>query len=93
MFGLDREPIAPAVGRDHVRAQLLTQTRDVHVHGLGGSRGGSLAPQLVNQAVDRDHFTAVKHEHSQQRSLLRRTEDDRLAVPHDLQRPKYPELH
>ena len=35
----------------------------------------------------------MKHEHSEQRSLLRRTEGDRLAAPHDLQRPKYSELH
>ena len=67
--------------------------RDIHLYGLGGGRRGSLAPQLVDQPVDRNLIAAVKHEHSQQRTLLRGSEDDQLTVPHHLQRPKYPKFH
>jgi hypothetical protein len=35
----------------------------------------------------------VKYKHSQKSSLLRGAEDDRLAVPEDLQRPEYSEFH
>jgi hypothetical protein len=60
---------------------------------VGGSRRRALAPQLVDQMIDRDRFAAVKHQHSQQRSLLYSAQHIRLAVLHDPQRPKYPEFH
>jgi hypothetical protein len=91
--GPGRQPVAAPLRYDHPGAQRLTQLRDVHLHGLGGGRRGPLAPQLIDQAVGRDHLAAVQYQHRQQRPLLHGPERQRLAVPHDRQRPKYPEFH
>ena len=93
LLRLDRKPVAAPLGHDRVGTKRLAQLRDVHLHCLGGGRRGSIAPQLIDQLVDRDRLAPLQDQHSQQRPLLGRAERDQLLVPHNLQRPKNPVLH
>ena len=51
-----------------------------------GRAGWALAPQVVDQPVDRDGLAGVKSEVGQQRANLRAAELEDLAVPSDLER-------
>jgi hypothetical protein len=91
--GRGHQPVGPPLRHDHTGAQRLPQLRDIHLNRLGRGPRGPLTPQLIDQAVNRDHLATVQHQDSQQGPLLRRAERQRLAVPRHLQRPKYPEIH
>jgi hypothetical protein len=51
-----------------------------------------LAPQRVDQAVDRHDLLRAREQQRQQRPLPRSAERDDLPVPDDLERPEDPEL-
>jgi hypothetical protein len=49
-------------------------------------RGRTLAPEIVDQAVDRDRFADMKDEIGKERARLRTTELEHPAVATDLER-------
>ena len=70
----------------------LPQPRDVTLHQLGGGGRRAFAPELVDDAVARDHLARVQREQGEQRTLLRRPEGNGHAVHNRLQRPQHAEL-
>jgi hypothetical protein len=80
------------VGRRRAGTQRLAQ-RDVDLHGLGGRRRRILAPQRLDQPIDRDHLAGRQQQHRKHGALLVRPERERLAVLHDLQITEGSELH
>jgi hypothetical protein len=55
------------------------QLGDVHLDALRRFRRRVLAPQLVDQAVDRDDLVRVHQQRRKERALLCRPERDRAA--------------
>ena len=51
-----------------------------------------LAPELVEQAIGRDHLARADDQAAEQRALLLAAERDLPVVPHDLERPEDAEL-
>ena len=78
---------------DHIVAERLAQLRHIPLNDLDRTRGSPLAPQLVDQPISREHLAAMNQQHSQQRTLLRTAQPERVTVPCDLKRPKYPKVH
>ena len=64
------ELIATAPGVHHAITQRPAQMKDITLERLGGSRGRSLAPQLVDQPLAGYHLTAVQEQDRKHRALL-----------------------
>ena len=64
------ELIATMPGVDHAITQSPAQMKDITLERLGGSRGRSLAPQLVDQPLAGYHLTAVQEQDRKHRALL-----------------------
>ena len=90
---LDVKHVTRCPGHDDVGAERAAEMRDVHLQRLAGGLRRSVAPQLVDEPLGRDHLVAVQEEKRQQRPLLRRLDGNRAACADDLQRAKYPEFH
>ena len=90
LAAIGRKRIPACARHHHTITQRLAQIRHVHLHGLGRGPARPLAPQRIDQAIGRDHLTAVQHQHRQQRPQLRPPNHQRpIAVDH-LKRPKDP---
>jgi hypothetical protein len=55
--------------------------------------GRPLSPDLCQQAGTRNDLVRVQQEDGEDRALFPASQDNRLAVDADLQRPEKPELH
>ena len=75
LIGRKLELIPGPPGVQQAIAQRPAQVKDVSLQCLGGSRGRSLAPQIVDQPLARDHPTAVQQQDRKHRSLLSPTQD------------------
>ena len=97
VVGTDLGDVAVAARQHHLtvggRLQLLAQLRDVHVQALGRRRRRPLAPQLVDQALRRDHLVRVHQQQSQQRPAPSSSDLDRTIVVRYLQRSEQAEVH
>jgi hypothetical protein len=89
-LGIDAQLIAPAAGHDlrpGVLDEQLAELGHVELHHLGRARGlVLLAPEPLDQAVDRDGGVGVEGEESQHRTLLRPAEPQRPPAEHGLDR-------
>jgi hypothetical protein len=90
---VDSEAVSGRAGCDRVRADDASQLRDVGLQHLGRGRRRPLAPELVDQPLDRDGLVRMEQQDAEQRALLRRVKCDRAGVVRDVQRPENPELH
>ena len=73
--------------------EAASQMRDVGLQRVGGGLGRLAAPQELGQSVCRHHSVGVHDECSQQQPRLAPGQVDRVALYHDLKRPKDPNLH
>ena len=68
--GVEPELVAVLARRDHVSvSERSAQPRDVDLHGLGGRRWRSVAPELVDQPIAAERLVGVQQQHGQQRPL------------------------
>ena len=93
---LDAQEVATAAAYQcialAVRGQGLAQPRDVHIQAVLAPRR-PLSPDLGQQAGARNDLVRGQQEDGEDRALFRASQDNRLAVAADLQRPKKPEIH
>jgi hypothetical protein len=87
-----REPIAAVVAHDDV-ADRGPEIRHVRLQRRPRSRGRPLAPNTVNQRVDRDRLPHLGHQQRKHGALLPSAEVDVGAVACDLERPQDANLH
>ncbi len=90
---VELEDVAGSAGEDTVRAKRLPQPRDVALQGGRCRLGGTIAPDVVDQAVARDDLVRMQDEQRQERALLRPAQRRDAAVVFDLERAEDPELH
>ena len=90
---LDMQQVAVPARFESAVSQDLAQLGDVDLDALRRFRRRLLAPELVDQAVDRDDLVRVHQQRGQERALLRRPERDRAARLEGLDRPEDAELH
>ena len=89
-----RSEIAGRPRDDAVGAERLPERVHVHLERARAARRRLLAPDAVDQAVDRDDLVRVEQEQREQRPRPLPAESDRpTVVAHHLQRPQQPELH
>jgi hypothetical protein len=91
----DLDPVAVGAGLDHrpPAVQRLAEPRDVPLERVPRGRRRAIAPELVDQALARDHSVRVEQEDCQERALFRAADRDLAAVLDDLERAEDPELH
>ncbi len=83
----------PARQRDDVRpAQQLAQLGDVLLHHLAGRRGSGTLPELVDDAVGRDHVRRVGGEQGQQIAQFGSADGQWLTGAEDHERAQHPHL-
>ena len=82
------QDVARRAGLQRTGRQHLAQLRDGDVDHLHGRRRLVLAPQVLEQRVDRDGPPGLEREPGEQRALPRPAEADGRAVVADLQRPE-----
>jgi hypothetical protein len=84
---VDLQLVAASVGRDPRRAilgQQPPQLGDALLHHLRPSRRRLLAPQAVDQPLNRDGCVRVERQHREHRTLLGAAQPDRMAIPLDV---------
>jgi hypothetical protein len=79
-LGADLERVARAAGDERAGGQHLAQPRDVDLDHLGRRRRCVMAPQVLDETVDRDRTVGVEQQASQQRPPARRPEGNRHVV-------------
>jgi hypothetical protein len=97
----DHQPVPRRPSDQHPRRRLSPTTRlqrptqvgDIGLQRGGRLRGWLLAPQLLDQPVQRHYLVGVHQQHRQQSALLGSSQLHRMLVVQDLQRSKDPELH
>jgi hypothetical protein len=97
----DHQPVPRGLSDQHPRRRPGWATRlqrPAQVGDVGLQRGGRLrrwllAPQLLDQPVQRDYLVGVHQEHRQQSALLGSSQLHQMLAVQDLQRSKDPELH
>jgi hypothetical protein len=82
------EDVARRAGLQGPVRQHLAQLRDGDVDHLHGGRRLMLAPQVLEQRVDRDGAPGLEREPGEQGALTRPAEADGRAIGADLQRPE-----
>ena len=83
----------PARQRHDVRpAQQLAQLGDVLLHHLAGRWGSGTPPELVDDAVRRDHFGRVRREQRQEIAQFGPPDRERLTRAEDHHRAQHPHL-
>ena len=80
-------------GVDHPAPERLAQVRDVALKRLGRRRRRTPAPQLVDQALAREHRAAVQHQDRQHAALLGPAQRPRIAALDNLEHAKDTNLH
>ena len=93
MTRLDANRVARRPGDDAVGAEDLPQAGDVVLHRVDGGLRRLEAPELVDQAVDRNNLVRVGEQEGEQRPLPAASKRDRHAVVENLERAEDPELH
>ena len=73
--------------------ERLTQARDVHPDRLGRGRRRSLAPQLLDESIERDRLSPVDEQDGEERPLLRAAQRQPLTMLERLEPTENPELH
>ena len=74
-------------------SEHLAQPRHVELDALGCGRGRRRAPEVVEQAVDRDDLVGVQQKHRQQRALLAAADHQYAIALEHLQWAQQPEFH
>ena len=96
LLGVEIQQIAGGTGdqdpsrltRPAPRFEHLAKLGDVNLKGLGRRRGCLPAPQLIDQAIARDHLVRVEEEQREKRALLGAAQAERpIVLVADLQRP------
>ena len=91
---VDVERVAGLAGLQRPGRQRLAQRRDVDVDHLDRRLRDVLAPQVVDEALDRDRPVGVQQQPREQRARLATPELERLAVAVEhLQRTEHAEVH
>ena len=90
---IDFDEVAGRARDEHRDRQRLAQLRHVDLHHLRGRVRHLLAPQVLDQPVDRDRAVGRDQEAGEQRPLLEPAEDDGCVAVEDLHRAEQPELH
>ena len=90
-LGVDRlrsrvQDVPRRAGLERPLREHLAQPGDVDLHHLGRAVGQLLAPQVVQQPLDRDGAPGVEQQAGEQRPLLARPEIERGAAVARLQR-------
>ena len=100
LLGIEPQLVAAPARHDHPLRSVagpggerLTQAGDMHLHGLGGVGGWTLAPELIDQPVRAERLVEVQQQQRQQRPLLAAPERDRAALDEDLERTENAEVH
>ena len=89
----DVKHVSGRPGGEPVVAQLLAQSRDMHLEALGRRGRRLVAPQLVDQAVGGEHLIGVQQEEGQERARLDSAERERPALLNHFERAKEAEVH
>ena len=91
---LDRElqGVAEVVSDDAVGSQLSAQPPDVLLHALGRAPGRRLAPEAVDELIDRDPAAGVDGERGEHGPLERWSAGQRAAVEERLDTAEQPDL-
>jgi hypothetical protein len=90
---LELKRVAGRTRVQHSRGQDLPQLRDVDLHHLLSAVRHVLAPELVDDAVDRERAVGVDEQEGQERPLLSAPQPDfALRLAH-LQRSEDPKVH
>jgi hypothetical protein len=89
------EGVASAVGDDRraIAAQQRPQVRDVELEHLRRGRRRLLAPQALDQRVDRHRAAGSQGEHREHRPLLAGAELDGPVAEAKLDRTQKPQIH
>ena len=90
--GVELEPVAATLADDHV-ADRSAEVRDVGLQGRPRSRRRLLAPDPVDERVDRDDLPGTRRKKGQHRALLRPSERDLDAVLQDPYGPQDTYVH
>ena len=90
---VDLDEVAGRAREEHVGRQQLAQLRDVDLDHLRRRVGHGVAPEVVDEAVDRDRAVGRHEQPGQQRPLLEAAERERRAAVEHLHRAEQAELH
>ena len=74
-------------------AERLPQPRDMGLQGLGGRRGRTLSPQLVDQPLRAQRLVGMQQQQREQGALLAPAERHHATVVEDLEGPEDAEIH
>ena len=86
----DVQHVGVAPGLDRVAPECAAQIRDVALDDVARRRRRGVAPDLVDQAADRDRPVRADHEHGEHRAAARAADgDDTVAFEH-LERTENP---
>ena len=88
----DLEPVARRTRLQRPARQDLAELRDVDVHHLHRRGGHALAPQRVDERIDRHGPVRLEQQAGEQRALALPTGGHGHAAVHDLQRAEEPVL-
>ena len=88
----DLEPVARRARLQRPARQDLAELRDVDVHHLHRRGGHALAPQRVDERIDRHGPVRLEQQAGEQRALALPAGGHGLAAVHDLQRAEEPVL-
>jgi hypothetical protein len=95
--GFESKPISGALRREDVAdagsSQDLPELRDVDLQRVLRRRRNPLAPQAVDELVDRDDLVQMDDEDREQRALLGPTEGKWSFIAEDLEGAKDPNIH
>src|SRR5207247_535818 len=89
----DLKRVARPAGEEPLTPEQLAQLGDIDVNCRRRRRWGVLAPERVDEPVDRHGAIRVEEQHGEQGALLRTTESDGTSVAAHLERSENPELH
>jgi hypothetical protein len=92
VVGLDVQAVARPPGLDRLAPKGLAETRDVHLHDLGGACRWTIAPEALDEALDRDDTAGFEQQPRQQRAGLSGRKRDALAVRDRLERTEQAEV-
>ena len=92
---LERQAVAGRLRLEQVLLgpERLSERRDVVTDDLAGSRRRSLAPQVVDDPVGRDHLARVEQQKREERPMLRAAELNLPTFVDDLERSEHTKIH
>ena len=90
---VDAQDVARRTRHQAALPEHLAQPRHVELDALGRGRRRRRAPEIVEQAVDRDDLVGVQQKHRQQRPLLPAADHQHAIALEHLQWAQKPEFH